>query len=384
MASLDTSSDTQRALPPPGRRRAATLIIAAALAATSPAGATEDAAQPATAADSRLASDDVTTPASCAERYHAALGREVLPKARATLAVADHLRRELPGMPGYWLFWDGHGIAARSARQQRLLASQQINRLENRMCVRSILARGGRIRCLKWQPIPAGYKPPPPIVPAADPSKPDISPTERRHAAALGARVIGKGALRELEHGTAFYHMAQRTSDELIAFAGQPFRASLCTGANELIAFYRRQLEPLWRRHKRARRLLPDTRQAAVAATRAAMGSDKRPASSPPNFAALIRALLKPVLTPQENDGLPAGDDALSILSHARDLIGDQRFDAMPGSVRGPLRKALRNIEFALYARVNLNRVHPLAASYEDALQAIRSAHERECTCTRP
>lgn len=359
------------------------IIAAAALAATAPPTATEAAAQPATAADTRLASDDITGPASCAERYHAALGHEVLPKARATLTIADEMRKGLPGMPGYWLFWDGHGIAARSARQQRLLASQQINTLENRMCVRSILARGGRIRCLKWKPIPAGYKPPPPIVPEADPSKPEISPTERRHAAALGARVIGKGALRELEHGTAFYHMAQRTSDELIAFAGQPFRPSLCTGTRELIVFYRRQLEPLTRRHQRARRLLPETRQAAVAAARAALRNNEQPrATASADFADLARNLLTPVLTPDEFDGLPAGDDALHVLSHARDLIGDQRFDAMPKNVRGPLRKALRNIEFALYARVNLNRVHRLAAGYEAALQSIDAAHARECTCS--
>lgn len=362
-----------------------TVVIAAVLAAASAPGATEAAAQPVTAADSQLASDDVTASASCAERYHAALGREVLPKARATLAVADVLRKGLPGLPGYWLFWDGHGIAARSARQQRLLATQQINTLENRMCVRSILARGGRIRCLKWKPIPAGYKPPPPIVPEVDSSKPEITPAERRYAAALGARVIGKGALRELEHGTAFYHMAQRTSDELIAFAGQPFRASVCTGTNELIVFYRRQLEPLTRRHQRALSLAPVTRQAAITAVHAAMGTSELPASAAPaDFAALLRALLKPVLTRPENDALPADNDALSILSHARDLINDRRFDAIPKNVRGPLRKALRNIEFALYARVNLDRVQRLAESYRAVLQAIRAVHARECTCMRP
>lgn len=358
-----------------------TVVIATVLAATSPAGATA-AAQQATAADSQLASDDVRGPASCAERFHAALGHEVLPRAHATLAVADDLRKELPGMPGYWLFWDGHGIAARSARQQRLLATQQINTLENRMCVRSVLARGGRIRCLKWKPIPAGYKPPPPIVPESGPAKPDISPTERRLAAALGARVIGKGALRELEHGTAFYHMAQRTSDELIAFAGQPFRKSMCTGTNELIAFYRRQLEPLSRRYQRARRLVPETHQAAVAAARAS--DEQLPLSAQPDFATLTRALLKPVLSPQEYEGLPSSDNALALLSHARDLIGDQRFDAMPQDVRRPLRKALRNIEFALYADLNLDRMQRLAESYEAALRAIGVAHERECSCPEP
>ena len=172
-------------------------------------------------------------PEMCAKRYHAKLGAEVLTRAQATLTIADAMRTPAAGMPGHWLFWDGSGIIARSARQRRLLATQQIHISENRMCVRSILARGGRIRCLKWKPIPAGYVPPKPNLPKVDPIKTEISPAERRIASQLGSRVIRKGAFAELEHGTAFYHMAQRTSDECLCSSTIPSNNMQCPSRND-------------------------------------------------------------------------------------------------------------------------------------------------------
>jgi len=345
------------------------------------------------AADDRLATRPVEsstivthalagTPATCAQRYHAKLGGDVLPKARRTLTIADAMRTKGSDMPGYWLFWDGSGIAARNAHQQRLLAMQPIDRDENRMCVRSILARGGRIRCMMWKPIPAGYKPPPPVVATVDPTKLEVSPAERRIAASLSSRVVGKGAFRELAHGRALYHMAQRTTDELIAYTSQPHRETLCSGANELIGFYRRQLQPLSRKAKQSAQLKMETRAAAHATTRVALADRiETPQSDPADFTRALRALLKPVLDRHEYATLTASQEPFRVLARARDLLSDQRFDAMAKRTRGHLRKALRNIEFALYADYNALHLHRLNHAFETTLNAIREAHGHACTC---
>ena len=268
--------DDNALTPAPGARRQVgcrplLIATAASLAAALAANAAEDplAARPDTTTNI-MTHALAATPADCAARYHTHLGRDVLPKARMTQTVADEMRVEVAAMPGYWQFWDGNGITARNAYQQRLLAVQLINRAANRMCVRSILARGGRIRCLKWKPIPEDYEPPPVVVPTVDPTKLEVSPAERRIAAGVARRVVANGAFRELSHGRAFYHMAQRTTDELIAYASQPQRETLCTGARELIGFYRQQLEPLTRKVAQAKQLQGETQAAARLTTRIA------------------------------------------------------------------------------------------------------------------
>ncbi|MFY0611789.1 MAG: hypothetical protein JXQ99_09720 [Hyphomicrobiaceae bacterium] len=366
-------------------RSANKLILSAAalLVVSLPVHAAEDplAAQP-TETSNIVTYALADTPASCSQRYHALLSSIVLPKARATQTVADAMRIEVDEMPGYWQFWDGNGITARTAHQNRLLAVQQIDRAENRMCVRSILARGGRIRCMKWKPIPAGYVPPPPVVPTVDPTKPEISPAERRIAARLATRVIGKGAFRELMHGRAFFHMAQRTTDELVAYASQPHRETMCTGAKELIGFYQRQLEPLSRKVTQAEQLQTETQVAAVATIRVALPDENTATpSGSPDFAALLGTLLLPVLNKDDHIIVTASGDPLRVLTQARDLLNDQRFEAMPKNRRGPLRKALRNIEFALYADYNLRRLRQLNRSYEATFKAIGDAHGRSCSC---
>ena len=387
MNSVNRSFGYQLATRPLVGARAAVLTIAAAVLVTGPpAQAAEGAPDHKAAAGSGIVTDALEDQsARCSRRYHAKLGNEVLPKARATLAMANAMRRTISDMPGYWLFWDGSGILARNARQQRLLATQQINIVENRMCVRSILARGGRIRCLKWKPVPAGYKPPPPVLPTVDPTKPQVSLAERRIAAALSARVSGKGAFRELEHGTAFYHMAQRTTDELIAYASQPHRETICAGANELIGFYRRQLEPLARKASAAGQLLSETRKTALATIRVAHPG-KKPATSPgqPDLTVLTRELLVPVLKHEEYVTLTSIEDPLGTLTRAREILSDQRIDAMAKKVRDPLRKALRNIEFAIYAEYNARRMHQFSQTFESTFQAIRDVHSSECTCDQP
>lgn len=322
-------------------------------------------------------------PLTCAARYHARLGSEVLPKARATLSIASQMREPRPELPGYWLFWDGSGVLARSARQQRLLATQQINLRDNRMCVRSILARGGRIRCLQWKPIPAGYVPPKPVIPTVDPAQPGISKAERRIAAQVSSRVTRQGAFAELRYGTAFYHMAQRTSDELIAYARQPYRATICTGANEMLKFYKRRLNPLARKTSRATELREETHQAALATARIYARETDNKVSHDGNktLSQILRRLVKSVLRPDEYATLVNNSEAQVLIQSVRDFLTDQRLSEIAKPQRGALKKALRNMEFAIYARYNSQHWQRFSKSYAMTFRAIQTAHQAECTC---
>ena len=287
-------------------------------------------------------------------------------------------------MPGYWLFWDGHGILARTARQERLLAALRSKVVNNRRCVRPILARGGRIRCLKWKLISENDKPAAPDAASTPPRKPDISPLERRLAAAVATHVGGRGAFQELEHGTALYHIVQRTTDELMAYSGQPYRATICTGASSALGFYQRQLDPLSRKAAHAAEMLRATEVAAMDAGEAALGDNAQqtPFSITPDFLRLARKLLKPVLTPQEHMTLLTTDHVFETLIMAREMLTDHRLEALLAPRRSQLRKALRRIEIALYATHNAKHIKQLDETFKLIFDTIRAAHERHCTCS--
>ena len=79
----------------------------------------------------------------------------------------------------------------------------------------------------------------------------------------------------------------------------------------------------------------------------------------------MTRNILAPVLTPQEGASLVTGRSPFETLTTARDILTDQRLEAMPATRRGPLRKALRNIEIALYAAHNAKHIKQLDRSFK-------------------
>ncbi len=364
-----------------------------------PAGAESSETHPASRTDPSRAVTHRSSSArgGCALRYHQALQGRVSEAARATKAAAGQLRKPLPGRPGYWLFWDGSGILARTARQKRLLAAPILNWRENRMCVRSILARGGRIRCLKWKPIPKGYEPPEPELPAVDPGKLKISPAERRIARALARRVTRKSAFREFDFNTAMYHMAARTTDELVAYTSQSQTPSLCTGAIEMVAFYRRKLAPLKKIRLQAVMLRRETVVAAQRTIDMALATWRperpQPRTAPHHLsddtnsdarAALRTAfneLLSKTMSPSEHQQVRSRKEPIEMLSLTREILTDQRLKKMDARHRGATVKALRNLEFSLYALDNEAGLSRLDDAFEATLRAILAAHERECRC---
>lgn len=372
----DRSGDQARSL----RRSIAAGATAVTLAAAGAAhGQTTPAATPISTSQAQPTNNNA---AQCALRYHAALGTEVLPLARKTQAAADTLRQPRPEMPGQWLFWDGSGVLARTAHQQRLMSVPLINWQANRLCSNQILARGGRIRCLKWEPIPEGYQQPEPKLPTSDPTTPEITDAERRMAGRLTRRVSRKGAFAEFAFNTPLYHVAQRTTDELIVYASQPYRPTLCSGAREMIDFYTRQLRPIEKLAADATRLNKATIPAASGALQAALGrpintSDANPAT----IANLLNDVLDKALTDEERSTITTKTISVERLSEIREHLTDARFDALPELDAKRLRKALRNIEFRIYAHYTEENIWPLERSFKEALEKIRNLHAKKCVC---
>lgn len=377
---LVMSAGVTIAEPPYGPAPANLLQNAAATRGDDPPAASAPQSAPQPLPDSVQGASAPAT--ACARRYHTRLASEVLPLAALTQSTADSLRAlRADAMPGSWLFWNGSGIAARTAHQQSLLAVPLVDTNANRLCTRQILARGGRIRCLQWEPLPPDYEPPTVKPTDVEPSKPEITPAERRIAARLSRRVTARGRFPEFDRNTAFYHIAQRTTDELLAYAGQPYRDVICSGALEMAGFYRRQLLPLRKRATQSAALHRLTLKTARETAAVAIGAASLPSDVEFDYSGTIRALLSPVLTSVELTAATAPEDPMKQLENARKYLTETRFDELPAEQREILRKALRNVEFAIYAGHEEMHLSRLTRAFDIALDEIKRIHRETCTC---
>ncbi len=314
----------------------------------------------------------LSDPQSCARVYHKRLMRDIRPLTEDIWPTAVRMRKPDTTLPGHWLFWDGSGVLARTARQRRLLKSPQFLEREGRVCVHSVLARGGRISCLKWKDVPDDYQPPQPKPTSVEASRPEISDGERQLAAGLTRRVSSRGAISELTADTAFYHLIKRAADEIHRYAGQDYKARLCSGVPEMIAFYRKRLASLARKERAAITLAGEAREAAGETFQAAVklfglqaitgeGESGRPLG--------LKDLMGKVLSPKERASLEPYEPDLELLAKLRDYLTDERLDLLPKDQRGTLRKALRTSEIALYAEINADRTGQLNAAFEFELR---------------
>lgn len=333
---------------------------------------------------------------TCAHRYHARLRQDSLPLAITTQTIADELRQVSDDLPGQWLFWDGSNILARTAYQRRLLATPQHDLQTNRLCTNQILARGGRIRCLKWEPIPAGYEPPDPDAPLPEARAPKISAAEFRTASSLASLVIHKGSLQEFARDTALYHLVQRSTDELTKYTDQPYRPTICSGALEMITFYRRQLNPVFGKAERARELYAEIQATSESALRQALKirsvkqtSDPAPpwssTAEPEKIASDLDALLVGLLTEPEQQRwqrtATEGASLRLVLQKGRDFLTSQAIDALPEAEAESIKKALRNAEFRVYAAHYSNQLARLKGIFHAVLEKIENNHRETCTC---
>ena len=321
--------------------------------------------EPSLAEQNGIRSENKPKPLTCAQRYHRRLTSEVLPLVQQTQSVADAMRKaRSPSMPGRWLFWEGSTIPPRTLHQQRLLATPLVRPEANLICARQVLVRGGRIHCRKWNPIPPGYKPPA-FKPAKTPDKQAISHTAQRIAAELSRLVISKGAFPELEKGSSLYHRLQRTTDELLTYAAQHFRPTLCTGAQEMVGFYKRQLAPLISRTRKFHalfRTFRETRRRNAPSTQLL-----NIGQNPPNL--------------ETNSEIPLTIERLHTaykeLKQSNELGNRQttKEQLKTGKYQ------LQFIELDAYAKHHLQHYQRLHSSFQIALSAISAAHSDECTC---
>jgi hypothetical protein len=298
--------------------------------------------------------------------------------------TALEVRKPDDTLPGHWLFWDGSGVLARTARQRKLLRNQQFLEREGRVCMHSILARGGRIRCLKWKDVPDDYEPPPEKRPAAEAKTPEITDGERRLAAGVARRVSARGGLSELAFDSAFYHLIKRAADEIDRYASQDFKPSLCSGVTEMVAFYRKRLVLLEKKEEAARELATDALEAGRASLDRALEGFGRAAELGVGEAGRpmgLEDLLAAALTAEEAASLASHEPDLDFLAKAREYLTDERLDAMDKKQSGLLRKALRTAEIAFYAEINADRLGQLHAAFESSFEAILEAHRASCSC---
>ncbi len=328
---------------------------------------------------------DLSDPQSCARIYHTRLMRDISPLTEEIWPTAVRVRKPDATLPGHWLFWDGSGVLARTARQRRLLKSPQFLAREGRVCEHSVLVRGGRIRCLKWRDVPEDYQQPQPKPTSVEASRPEISDGERQLAAGVTQRVSSRGAISELAAETAFYHLIRRAADEIHRYAGQDFKARMCNGVPEMIAFYRARLASLARKETAAVTLAGEAREAAGETFQVAVtsfdlkaitgeGESGRPLG--------LKDLMGKVLSPEERASLEPFEPDLELLAKVREHLSDERFETLPKDKRGALRKALRTAEIALYAEINADRIGQLNAAFEFELRGD-PGRARDIMCVR-
>ena len=323
-------------------------------------------------------------PTSCARNYHKRLMRDVRPVTKEIWATAIRARQPDTSLPGRWLFWDGSGILARTARQRQLLRSPQFLEREGRICVHSVLSRGGRIRCLKWKDVPDDYEPPPAKPPAVEAKRPEITDGERRLAAGVTRRVSSRGGLDELAFDTAFYHLVKRAADDVDRYADQDFKPRMCSGVQEMVAFYRKRLRPLAKKEQDALELATSALKAARATLNVALeaaGLEEPLGNGQAGRPLGIEDLVGTVLSAKERASLAAFDPDVEFLAKAREYLTESRFESLEAKQSRPLHKALRTAEIAMYAEINADRLGQLHAAFEAGFEAILEAHRTSCTC---
>ena len=344
------------------------------------------------------------SPTTCAANYHRGLQQVKSTAGEKLQSSADGARRGDYRLPGSWLFWKP-GSSAVHRKLARIGAQSSVIVVEDRICTRSVLGRGGRIRCLKWEPKPKNFQPPKLTdSPRGWGGEPGAGPEARKHIAALADFVRSGGAVKVLQRRGRLHELTKRVGGELLGFLGQPPRATLCTGGPAMIGFYARQLSPLTSRVSAANNLTAASlRQARKRAALAldswnrdtgrdeVLSAGRSDATDKPEkiditqsskeLEALILATAKIMLPRELVSYIEAETDNFDRLVRAREAMSADAASEAPPHVRSDVFRAFRAIEIAYYAEKRLAAFEGYAGSLEDILEAIGTTHQRDCTC---
>ena len=319
----------------------------------------------------------------CSRAFHDDLANKVHPAAIELPALIKDMRTAVDAHPGRWMFWANSGVTARGRRLRRLEKAPQLLVSGGQMCVHSVLARGGRIRCLKWRTKPQNYQPPP--LPADDAEGLEVTAMDRRAARALSGVVRSRGAFPRYRHGAAAFHLVKRTADEVIAYAKQPYRETICTGAVEMADFYTRRLAKLTAEVEAAETLLVGLREAAGKAVAAATSPNSSEQSSAvdadTDWASAIREVVAPYASGEALGGLKSKSDAFAVLAQAREFLNVDAMAETAAERRKATLRAMRSIEFALHAEFKHRQLKALAGQFGRVFHGIRVAHAANCMC---
>lgn len=321
----------------------------------------------------------------CAADYHARL-QSIEPRfADALKAAFEAVKAEEAGWQGMWLSWNPRKVAQR-IKLKRVGYSAGVFVVGDRVCRDSVLGQGGRIRCLKWEPKPEGFKPPPP--PAAKPAEPELpSLAERRRLRAIAGFVVRRGVLPLLAHNEPFDHLTRRSRDELLGYLRQPPSPALCTGADAMLGFYREQLAPYHAVSDAARTVAAEAWTAAVSA--ANVKADDTATVPPVGDAKVLREMIMVTahrLTPErdlsaiEKQATPLGMIEATHASVEPPADEAPVAEDVPAD-RATALRALRLIESAYYAHRRAEKFASLDRVLHGMMSAIRTAHSSACTC---
>ena len=315
-------------------------------------------------------------PAACARRFHTALSQiganqgDKLDHALASVRETDE--SVTPG----WVFWSPF---QRRRRQANGVVKPAV--LDGLVCIRSVIGRGGRERCMKWAPATPDL-----IAELTRKAKlPDPTPDRRtlRDLRMLDSYVRNRGALVSFRRGGKFYFLAERIVDELKAYLTQPYRVQICSGVKTMLDFYGRQLALVTARE---RTLLDiDTRadgqlDAAKRALGIAAGGDAI-SRAPGQSSILVDIHHAMTGTPQSDSGqaaatlrerLKAIRVALDAIDASDELAVERRVNAING---------LRAIEMKAALAGMLQKHKVFSGTVETVLRSIRSEHEAACGC---
>ena len=343
---------------------------------------------------------------NCAQQYHASLTTIKETAGSKLIETARVVRRGRPELPGYWLFWNP-GRAAVRKKLARIGNPANAIVIEDRMCARSVLGRGGRIRCLKWVPKPEGYRPRPEVQTQTEWSEPTPDKAQRELIRKLTALVRSRGAIQELRRSGRLFELTRRVGGELIGYLDQSPRPTICTGAQAMLDFYERQLRPLEAQFGSSEELIAGAQELALKHTTAARAAWSKPAdgsneASVQENASLVsdasqslpaawqnasrRDLVRlnaGVMLPRRHVGFIAAEKTLfDRLVRAREAMSSSSASEAPQTVRSAVFKAFRALEVTYYAELRKDQIQAYRDALFGVIEAIRKRHTDICTCS--
>ncbi len=329
--------------------------------------------------------------AKCSHAYYSALA-PVRDTSIKDLKNLDRLARvSEPGLIGKWLFWSKTGKNASRPPQPE------------RVCVKNV-TKSGRERCIEWE-----IKPVDAVKLALFAGQPTAE--ELTVLRALDAFVGDKGAPLEFGSNGRQYATLQRVAVELESYSTQPRNPALCNGVPEMMDFKASKLDGLKKRIDDVGKTVAKVRALArqrviaarelrfneqTAANQSSASGDAANATAPSPVtpvsplvalapaispAGLITAVFEGALAADKVNDLRSETNAFKLLQRARELMLPEASPDFSPASRAAIAAALRMIEAASYAELQVTRMHRFDRLFLGTIGQIREAHRVNCTC---